>query len=291
MRLIDGGLSTELERIGAQFRGELWTGQALLNSPELVETAHSNFVSSGAEVVITASYQLSRQGFQEIGMSSNDADRALIASIEVARAAVGQSHCQVAASVGPYAAVLHDGSEFRGDYKVSQAQLEDFHFERLEVLLSAKPDLLAVETIPNVVETKALAVVLESVEIPYWISFTASSGTHLRSGEHIESAAEAIAGLKNLFSAGVNCLEAKHVATLTQAINKVTGIPGIAYPNFGGTWDSLSQTWSENTDNSFSEWMKIWADTPIEWIGGCCSTDATHIADLRNHLKNLETTN
>ena len=287
MRLIDGGLSTELERIGAQFQGELWTGQALIKNPELVEEAHSNFVTSGAEVIITASYQLSRQGFQEIGLSSDDADRALTASVEVARAAVGQSNCQVAASVGPYAAVLHDGSEYRGDYKVSQTQLEDFHFERLQVLLAAQPDLLAVETIPNVLESKALAVVLGSVEIPFWISFTASSGTHLWSGEHIEDAAEAIAGLKNLFSAGVNCLEAKHVATLTHAINKVTGIPAIAYPNFGGTWDAASRTWSESIDHSLAEWMSIWADTPIEWIGGCCSTDATHIAELRNLMENF----
>jgi S-methylmethionine-dependent homocysteine/selenocysteine methylase len=48
MRLIDGGLSTELERIGAQFQGELWTGQALINNPELVEEAHRNFVTSDA---------------------------------------------------------------------------------------------------------------------------------------------------------------------------------------------------------------------------------------------------
>jgi S-methylmethionine-dependent homocysteine/selenocysteine methylase len=287
MRLIDGGLSTELERIGAQFNGELWTGQALLNNPELVEAAHTNFVTSGAEVIISASYQLSRQGFQEIGLSSNDADRALTASIDVARAAVGQSKCQVAASVGPYAAVLHDGSEYRGDYKVSQTQLEDFHFERLEVLLAAKPDLLAVETIPNVLESKALAVVLEKIEIPYWISFTASSGTHLWSGEHIEDAAEAIAGLKNLSSAGVNCLEAIHVTALTRAINKVTGIPAIAYPNFGGTWDAASRTWSESIDHSLADWMRMWADTPIEWIGGCCTTDATHIAQLRNLIENF----
>ena len=285
MRLIDGGLSTELERIGARFEGDLWTGQALLDNNKLVEQAHRNYVSSGAEVITSASYQLSRRGFQELGMSSSEADQALKTSIQVARAAVENSPCLVAASVGPYAAVLHDGSEYRGEYNVSQSQLEDFHFERLTVLLSANPDLLAIETIPNVIESKALAVVLEKVEIPFWISFTASSGVTMWSGEHIEEAAGAIAGLKNLVAAGVNCVDASYVESLTNSIHKITSVPAIAYPNGGGTWDSTSGTWSETTERPLADWIPIWQDSPIEWIGGCCGVDALEISKVRLALQ------
>jgi homocysteine S-methyltransferase len=285
MRLIDGGLSTELERIGAQVIGELWTGQALLDDNKLVEQAHRNFVSAGAEVVISASYQISRQGFQEVGLSSSHADSALEKSIQVARAAVENSTCLVAASIGPYGAVLHDGSEYRGDYKASQAQLEDFHFERLTVLLKASPDLLAIETIPNVMESKALAVVLAKVDVPFWISFTASSGSLMRSGENIVEAAEAITGLNSLIAAGVNCVEAKHVESLTKAINKTTGVPAIAYPNGGGEWDSDSGSWSNKTNKALSDWVPVWRDSPIEWIGGCCGIDATEISNMRLALQ------
>lgn len=284
MRLIDGGLSTELERIGAEVHGELWTGHALLDNKESVEAAHKNFIASGAEVITSASYQLSRQGFQEIGMSASDADRALVSSIETARAAADHSPCQVAASIGPLGAVLHDGSEYLGHYKVSQAQLEDFHFERIQVLVAAKPDLFAVETIPNVLEAKALATVLKAVEIPFWISFTASSETTMWSGEHIQEAAEVIAGLKNLVAAGVNCVDAKYVESLTISINKVTGVPAIAYPNGGGKWDSNSGTWSDKSNKSLADWIPVWQDTPIEWVGGCCGIDSLEISNLRTAL-------
>ena len=285
MYLIDGGLSTELERIGAQIKGQLWTGHNLVDSPELVELAHKNFVASGAEVIISSSYQLSRHGFRVLGLSDDLADSALRRSVEIARAAVGDTGCKVAASIGPYGAVLHDGSEFRGDYKVSQAQLEDFHFERLEVILSAKPDFLAVETIPNVLEAKALAQVLGKVDIPFWIAFTAASESRMWSGEPIEEAAEQIAGLPGLFAAGVNCLNPNYVAPLSMAINKVTSLPAIAYPNDGGKWDAASATWSGRDDKSLAEWIPHWIDTPIEWVGGCCGSNALDILELSKFLK------
>jgi homocysteine S-methyltransferase len=135
VHLIDGGLSTELERLGAKIQGELWTGRALLEAPAVVAEAHRAFALAGAEVVISSSYQLSRQGFEEIGLTAADADEALRQSIRVAKDAVAGTGAKVAASIGPYGAVLHDGSEYRGDYKVSQAELEAFHAERLAVLL------------------------------------------------------------------------------------------------------------------------------------------------------------
>ena len=281
MYLIDGGLSTELESIGAHFDGELWTGHALLNDPNLVKLAHKNFVDAGAEVIITSSYQLSRAGFQEIGLSATDADRALEESVELAKSAVLGSTCRVAASIGPYGAILHDGSEFRGDYKVSQAQLEDFHFERLEVILAFKPDMLAVETIPNVIETKALANVLKNVSLPAWFSFTAASGSTMWSGEHIEDAATEIAGLANLVAAGVNCLKPIHVAELTRKINAITGLPAIAYPNDGGKWDPETNTWYGQDSKSLVDWIPEWKDTAIEWVGGCCGINANEIARVK----------
>ena len=56
----------------------------------------------------------------------------------------------VAGSVGPYGACLHDRSEYTGDYvdHVSREVLKAWHRPRMEVLLSAGVDVLAIETIP-----------------------------------------------------------------------------------------------------------------------------------------------
>lgn len=284
MHLIDGGLSSELERLGARVEGELWTGQTLLSDPSLVEQAHRNFASSGAEVVITSSYQLSRQGFEEIGLTSSAASEALRKSVETARRAVHGSSAKVAASVGPYGAVLHDGSEYRGDYKVSQAQLEDFHAERLVDLLAAGPDLLAIETIPNVLEARALASVLQDVTRPFWFSFTAGSASQLWSGEPIADAAAELVGLENLFAVGVNCVDPVHVSGLVAEINSVTGLPAVAYPNRGGVWDSSAGAWIGESPRPLSDWLLEWRETPIQWVGGCCGTNAIDIEALHRSI-------
>jgi homocysteine S-methyltransferase len=281
LHLIDGGLSTELERLGAKIEGELWTGRALLDDPSLVASAHRAFALAGAEVVISSSYQLSRQGFIEVGLSAADADEALRNSIRVAREAVSGTDAKVAASIGPYGAVLHDGSEYRGDYTVTQADLEEFHAQRLAVLLEESPDFLAIETIPNLIEARALAQVLKDVMVPKWFSFTAASDELLWSGEKVEDAVKIIADLPNLIAVGFNCVAPELVAGLATRIRPLFSGEIIAYPNRGGIWDSAKGIWLGNEPRSLSSWLSEWQTAGVTWVGGCCGTDSNDIAALR----------
>ena len=286
IHIIDGGLSTELERLGAVFEGELWTGRALLNDPAIVEQAHRRYVDAGAEIVITSSYQLSRRGFEEVGLTAEQADEALRQSIAVARAAVAGSAAKVAASVGPFGAVLHDGSEYRGDYKVTQQELEEFHAERIAVLLSANPDYLAVETIPNVLEARAVANVLSAdgvpgaADLPKWISFTAGTEAELWTGEPIEDAIAAVENVPGLIAVGLNCVDPALVEGLVKRIKNVTDLPVIAYANRGGTWNSELGKWSGQEPKTLAEWLPVWRELGVEYIGGCCGTASPDIAGL-----------
>ena len=282
--VIDGGLSTELERLGASVAGNLWTGHALLNQPQLIEQAHRNYVLAGAKVVITSSYQLSRQGFLEEGLTTDDADAALRLSVNVAKAAVAGTDAKVAASVGPYGAVLHDGSEYRGDYQVTQAELETFHRERLEVLVSAQPDYLAIETIPNLVEARALAAVLRDNQTPFWFSFTAANGTTLWSGESFAEAVATVAEIPHLLAIGVNCVAPEFVAELAETVVRVSGKPVVAYPNRGGEWDSANGVWIGAQPAELTEFLPDWRAAGVEYIGGCCGTHSGDIAKLAQSL-------
>ena len=284
VHVIDGGLSTELERLGAKIQGELWTGRALLEDPAVVAQAHRAFALAGAEVVISSSYQLSRQGFEEIGLTAADADEALRQSIRVAKDAVAGTNAKVAASIGPYGAVLHDGSEYRGVYAVGQAELEKFHSERLAVLLEESPDYLAIETISNVVEAKALAQVLKNVDVPKWFSFTAGSSELLWSGEKVEDAVREIADLPNLVAVGFNCVAPELVAGLAERIKPLINAEIIAYPNRGGTWDSAAGVWLGNEPRELASWLDEWTAAGVTWVGGCCSTDSRDIASVKDAL-------
>lgn len=284
--VLDGGLSTQLERHGADFSGRLWTGKALLEKPDVVERAHHDFVEAGATIISTASYQVSRSGFVAEGLSVEDADLALTRSVEIARAATAGTAVKVAASVGPYGATLHDGSEYRGNYGVDQTTLEYFHRERIAVLAAAKPDYFAMETIPEITEAKAVVAVLADYpDIPVWVSFSCGDDAHLASGETIEDAARAVAVLPQLVAIGMNCVPPENVAPLARRITSVTDTPIIGYPNRGGQWDSATNTWSGQTPKTLAQWWPEWHAAGVSFVGGCCGHDATAIAQLRDVLE------
>ncbi|HEV2215697.1 MAG TPA: homocysteine S-methyltransferase family protein, partial [Terracidiphilus sp.] len=162
VRVLDGGLATELELRGARIDGPLWSAQVLEDEPERLAEVHRAYAEAGADVVATASYQVSRKGYEESGLSAAQADAALTRAVEIARDAVEGAgrRVLVAASLGPYGAVLHNGAEYHGNYEIGYGELVAFHRERIAVLARAEgraaPDLLAFETIPSLDEARAI---------------------------------------------------------------------------------------------------------------------------------------
>ena len=282
---IDGGMSTELEQQGGRLEGSLWTAQALLDDPGLIEAAHKAYVDAGAAVVITASYQISRTGFVEAGLTAEDADRALRASIEVARKAVSGSETLVAASVGPYGAILHDGSEYKGNYGKTVEELRAFHVERLGVLLSANPDLLAIETIPDALEAEALVAAL--AEFPSaiaWMSFSIGPDGKLWAGQSLAEAARIAASSPAIAAIGVNCVDPALVSAAIAEIRTVTDLPVVIYANGGGTWNSETGIWENAAADALVAYSAEWITQGATLIGGCCGTHAGDIRQLAQAL-------
>lgn len=278
---IDGGMSTELEQQGCRLEGSLWTAQALLDDPALIQAAHKAYVDAGASVVITASYQISRTGFVEAGFTAEDADRALRASIEVARKAVAGTDTLVAASVGPYGAILHDGSEYKGNYGKTVEELRAFHAERLTVLLSANPDLLAIETIPDALEAEALVAAL--AEFPgaiAWMSFSLGPDGKLWAGQSLAEAAQIAASSEAIAAIGVNCVDPALVSAAIAEIRSVSDLPIVIYANGGGIWNSETGLWENADADALVSYAKTWAGQGASLIGGCCGTHAGDIRQL-----------
>lgn len=285
--VIDGGLSTQLERRGHRLDDPLWTGRVLTTDPSAIVQAHADFVGAGADVVISASYQVSREGFAAVGRSKAEADNALVSSVQAAREATGSTSCRVAASVGPYGAILHDGSEYRGRYGLSHQQLLDFHAQRLEVLVSAEPDLLAIETIPDADEAAALVDALrEYPSVPAWLTFSASSDSQTCAGQSIEEAVSIAAESPAVIAVGVNCTDPVHVEGLVRRMSASVSLPVVVYPNAGGEWNAADGTWSGSVSGSAgAQLVDAWRRAGAVAIGGCCGTDAAEIARLANHLR------
>ena len=249
--LLDGGLSTALEELGADLNDPLWTARALRDQPDLVLAAHEAFVRAGAEIVISASYQAP--------------DDLLAQSVRVAR----RAGVLVAASVGPYGALLAGGQEYTGEYEVPSG----WHERRLRLLLEAEPDCVAVETQPRLDEAASIVDVLQRLNAPdAWVTFTCRDGERTWHGERIEEAVGAVASSPVVAAVGVNCTAPEYVDELLGRVRTVTDLPLIAYPNAGRTYDAASKSWSGGESAS------TFAGAAI--VGGCCGVGPSAIRAL-----------
>jgi homocysteine S-methyltransferase len=283
LRFLDGGLSTQLELAGADLDHPLWTGQTLLADPAAIRDAHIAFIDAGADVVISASYQVSFEGFRSLGLDAAATERALRASVAVAREAGSMSGRDVfvAASVGPYGAILADGSEFRGDYGLRHGELVAFHQRRLSILHDARPDVMAIETIPSIVEARALVEVLQALsEAHAWFSFTCTDGRTLADGTPFAEAVSLVAEQDQVVAVGVNCTSPAHVTDLIRVMREVTDKPVVVYPNRGGLWDPAAKRWQGSLDDKLCRRAPEWSMTGASLIGGCCGTAASDIEAL-----------
>src|SRR6202012_2412935 len=163
-RVLDGGMASELEFLGADITGPLWSAHVLEDSPEEVAAVHRAYLEAGADLLLTASYQVSREGYAEYGLTPERADQALLRAVDIAaqaRAEFPEKEVLIAASLGPYGAALHNGAEYHGNYECSFDHLVHFPRQRIAVLAESSADLLAFETLPSLEEARAIAHALE----------------------------------------------------------------------------------------------------------------------------------
>jgi homocysteine S-methyltransferase len=277
--IIDGGLSNALEDRGHVLADDLWTARLLRDAPEEIVAVHRAYFDAGAQVATTASYQASVGGFVASGLSRTEAERLIVRSVALAReAADGYPGARVAASIGPYGAVLGDGSEYRGRYGLTVAQLRDFHRPRIELLLGAEPDLLAVETIPDVDEAAALAELIDEYDAPAWLSYTVAGG-RTRAGQSLEAAFAVAAGVDAIIATGVNCCAPADVLPAIEAAVAISGKPAIAYPNAGETWDADRHEWVGTSSYDLAL-VPSWRAAGAAHLGGCCRIGPATIAAL-----------
>lgn len=282
--VLDGGLSTVLVSAGHDLSDELWSARLLLTDPDSIRAAHLTYFRAGAEVVITSSYQVTFEGFERRGVSSEETTKLLHDSVALARSAASEVDGRrwVAASVGPYGAMLADGSEYRGGYGLSRQQLEAFHRPRIEVLAEAGADVLAVETIPDVDEAEAVLAVVAGQGVPVWLSYSIQ-GSRTCAGQSLEDAFAVVAGVDEVIAVGVNCCEPADADEAVAIAREVTGKPVVLYPNSGECWDAEARSWTGMSEFDPAR-VSGWVDSGARLIGGCCQVGPDRIAELASVL-------
>lgn len=288
--ILDGALATELEHRGYNLKDDLWSAKILMEQPEAIRQLHYDYFNAGADCVITASYQATIEGYKKRGLNEKEAISLIQQSVHLAKDAQeeywadGGHHDRhatpfVAASIGPYGAYLADGSEYRGNYGLTEKDLIEFHRPRMKALLEAKPDMLACETIPSLTEAQALSKLLQEFPtVTAWFSFSARDEKHISEGQLFADCVRLLDDNPQITAIGINCTSPKYIPSLIREGKQQTAKPILVYPNLGEGYDAVTNDWDgKPATESFGEEAKVWYQAGARLIGGCCRTSPEDI--------------
>jgi homocysteine S-methyltransferase len=294
--MLDGGLATELEKRGADLNHFLWSARLLADSPGLLRQVHYDYLSAGADIIATATYQASFRGFQRAGFDQKEGEELMRLSVNLATEArerfwsseqnrVGRLPPLVAASIGPYGACLHDGSEYHGNYGVDRQALRAFHRPRLELLADTRADLLAFETIPSLQEAEVLVELLDEYSNKQaWLSFSCRDPVSVCHGETFAECAALVDGCQHIVAVGINCTAPQHISSLLESARRVQ-TPLMVYPNSGEHWVAEDNRWAGTECTVFP--VHAWYERGARLLGGCCRTGPEDIRAMRAELLSI----
>lgn len=297
IRILDGGMSRELQRLGAQLKQPEWSALALIDAPDIVRQVHAEFIEAGADVVTTNSYALVPFHIGEERFRSEGAS--LIAlSGKLAREAADASGRKVTVAGGlPPIFGSYEPQNF------DPARVQDY----LKVLvenLAPHVDVWLGETLSLIAEGDAVREAVTETGKPFWVSFTLNDDAaqvdggepQLRSGETVRAAAEWAAG-SGAAALLFNCSKPEVMKAAVETAASVFKDKGVSieigvYANAfeGEQGDSaanegLHGTRADLTDDAYSRFACEWADAGATMIGGCCGIGAAHIHTVAGALR------
>jgi homocysteine S-methyltransferase len=307
--MLDGGFgSTISSQVGVTLDPLLFASGALREHPQAVVETHRCFLNSGADILTTASYQVSYPGFRQRYSEFIEADvfPTIQSSIDLANQAkrihVTSSSALIAASIGCYGAHLANGSEYFGNYGRNIEELMNWHRPALHYLLQSNANIIAMETIPSLDEVKAIVQLLNEDELhqlprpsitSLWISLACKSSSKMNGGEDIEDAIRYIEDQLDSPSQlkvdlSVNCTPPEHVEDILHLLSSTAHADRlkIVYPNKGEVWDMEKNCWiaNQNDDELMGNYAVQWYDAGARVIGGCCRCSPQTISCMRHRL-------
>ncbi|KAI3406838.2 SAM4 [Candida oxycetoniae] len=304
-RVIDGALGTELEELidpNETFlpsKSPLWSGQALIDAPQVVKAVHKEYMKAGADIVLTSTYQSSYQSLKKHTEMTNEQIHELwqraIDIVKESRSELGKTDSVfIAGSIGPYAAYLADGSEYTGKYSnISLSKvLREFYQPLLEFFVNNDDiDLIIFETIPNFHEFQIANELASeySDKKPFVVSFTCQNNHSLTDGTALSTMrkylTETTASKTTSKVLGLNCVDYEVALSI---IDQFPEFKFFVYPNLGFQYDATCHQFIIKKGRPEDAWdqfiRKLVSYRNVIGIGGCCNTGTKEIKFVRSIL-------
>lgn len=168
-------------------------------------------------------------------------------------------------------------------------ELVDIYKEQIQYAEKAGADLIVIETMMSLQETRAAAIAaMEVSRLPVMATLTFESDGRTLFGSDAKSAAITLSHL-HVDAIGANCSTGPdQMCRIIEAMAEVTDIPLIAKPNAGlPSLDENGMTVYDMDSDTFSEQMIQIVESGATILGGCCGTSPEYIKKLVDKTKDL----
>jgi len=275
--ILDGGMGTTLTSNGhAEIdQDPLWSAKLLLTKPSAIAKVHQDFLNAGTQIIGANTYQIPPEHESSEKMVKTAFE--IIQDLDFFR-----SDSAVSASIGPYGAILHDGSEYSGKYvdvEENLSKIEKYFVDKVNLIEWFLPDILAFETVPALKEVEIIHEVMKNKSSEYYVSVQAKEDDNgdlvMGHGESltqfIDLTMKAHHEIKNMessncFALGLNCIHSKSIPTkfvklylkyLSENPNLKRILSIVLYPNNNMIWCGESHTWTKESENDLSWAMDV----------------------------------
>ncbi len=293
--LLDGGLGQELLHRGMpDAEPSLWSANALLEAPALVQTVHEDYLRAGADILTTNTYATPPERLAEAGLGDQ---------VEALNSTAGRLAEQARDAVGRDALIAGSLPPIRGSYRpdrVGERDVIEPQYREQAEYLAPYVDMFLCETMSTPEEARAAVRGAASTGRPVMVAYTiadpespADTEPRLRNGQSLEEAVQALSDLP-VEAILINCSLPESIAAALPALRAHTGRPVGAYANaftgipegFDEQADAMDATEAPGRRDdldpeAYAEHGANWLRQGALIVGGCCEVGPAHIARLR----------
>lgn len=289
--LLDGGVSTELQRRGVPMADEIWSGRASLDHWQVIVDMHRAYIDAGADVITANTYASSRLMLEPAGLAGQvgEINQRSIDAALTAREKSGARDVLVAGSLS-HAIPLQIRSEAEPveDYLSSTELLAAFR-EMVAIFSKGEVDLILLEMMSKPNRMAAIFNALSDSELPVWCGLSARRGdsgtlvaTHDASVPFATNVAEAAS--QNFDAWGVMHTPAELIDESLEALHNSKHRLLMVYPDSGYISMPNWQFVDIMTPERFVQFTESWIASGVQIAGGCCGLGPEHISAIA-HLK------
>lgn len=277
--VLDGAMGTMLQERGLA-PGASPEGMNL-EQPEIVEAVHREYVSAGADIIVSNTFGGNRPKLAHYGLEEQVRE-INIAGVEICRRAAGKGTF-VAASVGPTGRFLEPVGDAGFDEMVT------IFSEQISALAAAGADLISFETFLDIRELRAAIIAAKEVcDLPLVAMMTFDDAGRTVLGTPPEAAAVTLDAL-GVDVIGSNCgLGIDGIFDILQKMRSVTNLPLIAQANAGLPELRNGVTVFPGTPEEMTAYHQRLIALGVRVIGGCCGTTPAHIVAMRQALADFD---